>query len=79
MEVTGVTAMQPLMSPGHLAACREPWVMTKVCFARRLRTCSAPFQSWPQSSSWLLNANSQSPNSPNLATNTPVRHGRVRG
>ena len=31
MVVTGVTAMQPLMSPGHLAACREPWVMTKVC------------------------------------------------
>ena len=31
MVVTGVTAMQPLMSSGHLAACREPWVMTKVC------------------------------------------------
>ena len=31
MVVTGVTATQPLMSPGHLAACREPWVMTKVC------------------------------------------------
>ena len=31
MVVTGVTAMQPLMSSGHLAACREPWVMVKVC------------------------------------------------
>ena len=31
MVVTGVTAMQPLMSPDHLAACREPWVMTKLC------------------------------------------------
>ena len=31
MVVTGVTAMQPLMSPDHLAACREPWIMTKVC------------------------------------------------
>ena len=31
MVVTGVTAMQPLMSPGHLAACREPWIMAKLC------------------------------------------------
>ena len=31
MVVTGVTAMQPLMSSGHLAACREPWGMTKLC------------------------------------------------
>ena len=31
MVVTGVTAMQPLMSSGHLAACREPWVVAKPC------------------------------------------------
>ena len=30
MVVTGVTAMQPLMSSDHLAACREPWIMVKV-------------------------------------------------
>ena len=30
MVVTGVTAMQPLMSSGHLAACREPWVEVKL-------------------------------------------------
>ena len=30
MVVTGVTATQPLMSPGHLAACREPWVEVKL-------------------------------------------------
>ena len=41
MVVTGVTAMQPLMSSGHLAACREPWVEVKV--GTPPRTCLEAF------------------------------------
>ena len=74
MVVTGVTATQPLMSPGHLAACREPWVMTKLCTPPAHLLSAFWVGARCQSSSWLLHANS-----PNLATNTPVRHGSVRG
>ena len=75
MVVTGVTATQPLMSPGHLAACREPWVMTKVCTppAHLLSAFTVGARA-PAGFCILLHANS-----PNLATNPPVLHGRVRG